>query len=336
MNLFYQCARPILGVCDPETAHTLTLRGLRLAGRLRGVGQPEGESVELAGLRFENRVGLAAGFDKNGEAVVGLTQLGFGFIEIGGVTPLAQEGNPKPRLFRLSSHGAVINRMGFNNDGVETISERLAATPSIAPTLLGINLGINRSTPIEEAASDFRQCMRSIFKYADYFTINISSPNTPGLRDLHSDPQLDETLRSVIGERDQLIRNEGRRLPVFVKVSPDLDPGELRELVTRVRELKCDGLIATNTTTGRSGVSHRLAEEAGGLSGRPLFERSLQTVANAREALGPNFPIIGVGGISSGADAIAMRKAGADLIQVYTALVYRGPKLVKELITALE
>lgn len=282
-----------------------------------------------------NRVGLAAGFDKNAEAVVGLTQLGFGFIEVGGVTPLPQVGNPKPRLFRLASCGAVINRMGFNNDGVEKIHERLAAMPSIEPTLLGINLGINRDTPLEEADQDYRRCMRSLYDVADYFTINISSPNTPKLRNLQGDPQLEYTLKSVLEARDRLADNFDRQIPVFVKVSPDLEPDVLRELVTRIREAKCDGLIATNTTTDRRAISHRLADQKGGLSGRPLFERSLQTVTNARVTVGADFPIFGVGGISSGADAIAMRDAGADLVQVYTALVYRGPNLVKELVNAL-
>ena len=335
LNLFYQCARPFLAACNPETAHTLTLRGLRIAGRLRGIGRPRGESVQLAGLNFTNRVGLAAGFDKNAEAVVGLTQLGFGFIEVGGVTPLPQVGNPKPRLYRLASCGAVINRMGFNNDGVEMIHERLAAMPSIEPTLLGVNLGINRATPLEEADQDYRLCMRSLYDVADYFTINISSPNTPGLRNLQGDPQLDDTLKSVLEARDRLVEDVDRRLPVFVKVSPDLDPDVLRQLASRIRDAACDGLIATNTTTDRREISHRFADQEGGLSGRPLFERSLQSVTYAREAVGSDFPIIGVGGISSGADAIAMREAGADLVQVYTALVYRGPNLVKELVNAL-
>lgn len=314
----------------------MTLRGLRMAGRLGGVGRPHGTAVELAGLKFSNRVGLAAGFDKNGEAVVGLSRLGFGFIEIGGVTPLAQPGNPKPRLYRLASYGAVINRMGFNNDGVEHIRLRLEQMPKIEPTLLGINLGINRDTPIEEAASDYRRCMRSLHEFADYFTINISSPNTPRLRELHFGRQLDATLKSVLTERDQLVRNFGHRLPVLVKVSPDLDITTTRELAQRVREAGCDGLIATNTTTDRSSIQHRLADQEGGLSGQPLLERSLRTVGNIRAAVGSDFPIIGVGGISSGADANAMRDAGADLIQVYTALVYRGPGLVKELVNAID
>ena len=334
MNVIYQCARPLLAACDPETAHSLTLRGLRFAGRFRGKGEPQGKAIELAGLKFPNRVGLAAGFDKNGEAVVGLSRLGFGFIEIGGVTPMAQSGNPKPRLFRLRSHGAVINRMGFNNDGVERMCARLERAPKIDPTLLGVNLGINRHTPLEEASSDYIQCLRSLCHLARYFTINISSPNTPGLRDLQHDAQLGTTLTSVIVSRDRLVDKVERPLPVFVKVSPDLDTLVMRELVARVREARCDGLIATNTTTDHSAVRHRFADQQGGLSGRPLFEKALRTVKNAREAVGPDFPIVGVGGISSAADAIAMREAGADLIQLYTALVYRGPKLVEELVTA--
>ena len=307
-----------------------------MAGRLGGVGEPQGTAVELAGLTFANRVGLAAGFDKNGEAVVGLSRLGFGFIEIGGVTPLAQPGNSKPRLYRLANYGAVINRMGFNNDGVERIYERLKQTPSIDPTLLGINLGINRDTPIEEAAEDYLRCVRSLHKFADYFTINISSPNTPRLRELHYGQQLKSTLISVLAERDQLVQNSDRRIPVFVKISPDLDTTTTQELAQRVREVGCDGLIATNTTTDRGSIRHRFANQEGGLSGRPLLERSLRTVTNIREAVGSDFPIVGVGGISSGADAIAMREAGADLVQVYTGLVYRGPRLVEELVTAID
>ncbi|MCY4129936.1 MAG: quinone-dependent dihydroorotate dehydrogenase [Gammaproteobacteria bacterium] len=336
MNLIYECARPLLAACNPETAHSLTLRGLRLSGRFSGGGKPQGTAVELAGLTFSNRVGLAAGFDKNGEAIVGLTRLGFGFIEIGGVTPLAQPGNPKPRVYRLASYGAVINRLGFNNDGVERIHDRLKQTPAIKPTLLGVNLGINRDTPIEEAARDYLTCMRSLCEFADYFTINISSPNTPRLRELHYGQQLKLTLKSVLTERDKLVQTSGCRLPVFVKVSPDLDTITTQELAQRIREAGCDGLIATNTTTDRSSIRHRLANQEGGLSGRPLLERSLSTVMCIREAVGADFPIVGVGGISSGTDAIAMREAGADLIQVYTALVYRGPRLVRELVSATD
>ena len=334
MNLIYQGARPLLAACDPETAHLLTLRGLRLAGRVLGVGLPQGTPVELGGLRFANRVGLAAGFDKNGEAIVGLSRLGFGFIEIGGVTPKAQPGNPKPRLFRLTNYGAVINRMGFNNDGVERMRERLKRAPKIDPTLLGVNLGINRDTPIEYAAADYQQCLRSLCDFADYFTINISSPNTPNLRELQHIEQVDVILKSVIAERDRLRTRLERPLPVFVKISPDLDVDVVRELALRLQEARCDGLIATNTTTDRSAIQHRHADEQGGLSGRPLLERALITVKSVREAVGSDFLIIGVGGISNADDAIAMRDAGADLIQVYTALVFRGPKLVKELIDA--
>ena len=296
--------------------------------------QPQGSPIELAGLKFANRVGLAAGFDKNGEAIVGLTRLGFGFIEIGGVTPRAQPGNPKPRLYRLANYGAVINRMGFNNDGVESVRERLERAPMIDPTLLGVNLGINRDTPLDRAAADYQKCIRSLCDVADYFTINISSPNTPNLRDLQRDERLGVTLKSVIMERDRRIGEIERPLPIFVKISPDLDAAITRELALRVRDARCDGLIASNTTTDRSAIHHRHAAEQGGLSGRPLFERALRSVGIVREAVGPNFPIIGVGGISSATDAIAMREAGADLIQLYTALIYRGPALVKELVAA--
>ncbi len=335
MDFIFQCARLFLSALDPETAHLLTLRALRILGQVRRANQPPGDTIEVAGMNFPNRVGLAAGFDKNGEAVTGLNQLGFGFVEIGAVTPLPQSGNPKPRLFRLANHRAVINRMGFNNEGVEALRKRLQETPGIKPTLLGVNLGINRDTPLSKAKDDYLQCMRLLSDLADYFTINISSPNTPKLRDLHGDAQLSEMLKSLLEERDQLIVDQDRRLPLFVKVSPDLEPTLVRELALCIREAGCEGLVATNTTTAREGIRHRFSEQSGGLSGQPLFEKSRQTVETVRDTVGADFPIIGVGGISNGSDAIAMRNAGADLIQVYTALVFEGPRLIDELKTAL-
>ena len=335
MDSIFQCARLFLSALDPETAHLFTLRALRVLGQVRRANRPPGDTIEVAGLNFPNRVGLAAGFDKNGEAITGLNQLGFGFVEIGAVTPMPQSGNPKPRLFRLTNHRAVINRMGFNNEGVEALRERLRVTPEIKPTLLGVNLGINRDTPISKAKDDYLQCMRLLSDLVDYFTINISSPNTPKLRDLHGGARLSEMLKTLLEERDQLIVDQDRRLPLFVKVSPDLEPALVRELALCIREARCDGLVATNTTTARDGIRHRLSAQKGGLSGQPLFNKSIRTVEAVRDAVGADFPIIGVGGISNGSDAIAMRNAGADLIQVYTALVYEGPRLVDALVTAL-
>ena len=335
MNFLYQCARPILASLDAETAHGLTLKGLQLTGK---VGHPRafsGEGVELAGLVFPNRVGLAAGFDKNGVAIAGLSRLGFGFLEIGAVTPLPQAGNPKPRLFRLPSERAVINRMGFNNDGVGQVRERLCAMKDIQPVLLGVNLGINKDTPIQRADDDYRACIRQLVDVVDFLTINISSPNTPHLRDLEGDSGLEALLNSVLTTRSESLKDKRKLVPIFVKVSPDLDPVFLRELALRVQAAGCDGLIATNTTVSRSGVEGRLAKQEGGLSGAPLLKLSLRAVEILRDAVGSTYPIIGVGGISSGEDAMAMRRAGADLIQVYTALVFRGPRLVRELCHAV-
>ena len=320
---------------DAESAHDVTLRALRSIGKLRGVGQPLLHEVELAGLRFPNRVGLAAGFDTNGIAITGLTRLGFGFLEVGAVTLRPQQGNPKPRLFRLSDDHAVINRMGFNNAGVESLGIQLSQTPDVRPVLLGINLGLNRDTPLDQAADDYRNCLERLFEFGDFFTINVSSPNTPHLRSLQNESRLEAFLRTLIDERSRLLGGSDRCVPLFVKVSPDLDPVLMRDLALRVKAVGCDGLIATNTTVERSGIHHRFGNQQGGLSGKPLLRWSLRGVENIRDAVGPSFPVIGVGGISSANDAIAMHKAGADLIQLYTALIYRGPNLVRELVTTL-
>ena len=318
----------------PELAHTLTLRALKTLRKTNFGNQILGESAKVAGLRFPNRVGLAAGFDKNGEAIVGSSRLGFGFVEIGAVTPLAQPGNSKPRLFRSVTDEAVINRMGFNNDGVDQMHHRLSITPSISPVQLGINLGVNKSTPIDRIADDYLTCMRSLADYADYFTINISSPNTKGLREFVETDHVEATLSAITSLRNELIVDTSKPLPIFVKISPDLEIGSIRDLAAIVVASGCDGIVATNTTTDRIGVEGSFARHQGGLSGRPLLARSLHVVETVRDAVGKDFALIGVGGISSGEDAIAMRQAGADLIQLYTALVFQGPGLVSKLVSA--
>lgn len=335
LEVLYWLTKPLLALLDAETAHALTLRGLGWLGASRGVGVPRGEPVDIAGLYFPNRVGLAAGFDKNGEAIVGLSRLGFGFIEIGAVTPVGQSGNPKPRLFRIAGSKAVINRMGFNNDGAERMRTRMEATPSIRPQMLGVNLGMNRDTPIERALDDFRSSANLLRPFADFFTLNVSSPNTPQARALQSHSGFDEILTQFVAENNTLKNANGERTRLFVKVSPDTDPVLLRELAMRIRSSGCDGVVATNTTVERFGLESRVANQSGGLSGKPLFKLSLQCVELCRDAVGEGYPIIGVGGVSSAQDAIDMRRAGADLIQLYTGLVYRGPSLVKELVAAL-
>lgn len=297
--------------------------------------KPTGSPIEVAGLTFPNRIGLAAGFDKNAVALVGLSRLGFGFIEIGAVTPKPQFGNAKPRIFRLKQDGAIINRLGFNNEGAKQVSQRLALTRSINPILLGANLGINRETPLEQASSDYITSMRLMADEVDYFSVNISSPNTAGLRALEAIDRINELLRELVAERTRLQALNNKHVPLFIKLSPDNDLDTLRELAKCIEAIGCDGIVATNTTIDRERVNSPLAHEKGGLSGRPLFLKSLQAVEAIRSCVRDAFPIIGVGGISSAKDALSMRTAGADLIQLYTALVYRGPGLIDELIDAL-
>lgn len=335
MDIAYRLAKPLLRTLDAEVAHALTLSALKTAGKWLGTGTPVDNPVQIAGLSFPNRVGLAAGFDKNGEAIVGLSRLGFGFIEIGAVTPRPQAGNSKPRLFRLAHEHAVINSMGFNNDGVEAIRDRLTAAPTLAPTLLGANIGMNRDTPVEQAYDDFVRCMMELRNLVDFLTVNISSPNTPQVRALQSHQGLAETLRSLTTELKRTGDANQATPPIFVKLSPDTDPVLLRDLAIRIKESGCAGLIATNTTTQRFGLSGRIAKQSGGLSGKPLLRLSLHCVEICRDAVGSDYPVVGVGGIFSAQDAIDMRRAGADLVQVYTGLVFRGPGLIHELASAM-
>ncbi len=340
----YALARPFLFGLDPETAHELTLHGLATAQ-----GTPlewaycnarVDDPVELAGLKFPNRVGLAAGLDKNARCIDGLAAMGFGFIEVGTVTPLAQPGNPKPRMFRLPEAKALINRLGFNNDGLEAFTanvQRSAMRKRRNAPLLGLNIGKNAATPIERATDDYLLGLDGVYPHADYVTVNISSPNTKNLRALQSDEALDKLLQAIATRRERLAKQHGKRVPVFVKIAPDLNDLQVKLIAATLRRHEMDGVVATNTTLDRAAViGMRHADEAGGLSGAPVFQLSNQVIAQLRAELGKNFPIIGVGGILSGDDAASKIKAGADVVQIYTGLIYRGPDLVREAALAIK
>jgi dihydroorotate dehydrogenase len=287
------------------------------------------------GIDFPNPVGLAAGLDKNGEYVDALAALGFGFIEVGTVTPRPQPGNPRPRMFRLEEREALINRLGFNNQGVERLLRNLERARFSG--VLGINIGKNFDTPIERAADDYLACLDAVYARASYITVNISSPNTKNLRDLQSGEKLDELLGAVMARRAALAKREARVKPLVVKVAPDLDDAQIDAIAELAVKHRIDALIATNTTVSRDAVSgHRLAGESGGLSGRPLFALSTAVLAKLARALAGRVPLIGVGGILSGADARAKVDAGAALVQVYTGFIYRGPELIAQARRALE
>ena len=337
----YALTRPFLFGLDPEQAHDLTLGALARIQHtplVCAVAQTQvSDPLTLAGIRFPNRVGLAAGLDKNGRCIDGLAAMGFGFIEVGTVTPKAQPGNAKPRMFRLPQANALINRLGFNNDGLDAFIANVRRSRFRKQGgVLGLNIGKNASTPIERAVDDYLACLDGVYPHADYVTVNISSPNTANLRQLQSDAALDALL-SAISERDvQLARQHGRRVPLFVKIAPDLDAAQVAVIAATLQRSGISGVIATNTTIGRDGVKHlQHGEQAGGLSGAPVFEASNRVITQLRAALGPAVPIIGVGGVMSGADAQAKIACGADLVQLYTGFIYRGPELVTEVARAL-
>jgi dihydroorotate dehydrogenase len=337
--MLYRLARAALFQLDAEHAHALTLHTLAKAPGFSGavLGVPRvADPTQLMGLRFPNRVGLAAGLDKNGECLAAWEHFGFGFVEVGTVTPRPQAGNPKPRMFRLPAHAAIINRLGFNNLGMQALSERLRATRHRFTGVLGINIGKNADTPIERAADDYVACLRHLHSQADYITVNISSPNTRNLRDLQSDAALDALLASIAAARATLAQAEGRKAPVLVKIAPDLPDEALPGIVAMARQHGMDGLIATNTTLSRTAVQgHVYAQEAGGLSGAPVRDRAQAVIARLRTVAGAGFPLIGVGGIGSAADGVARVEAGADLVQVYTGFIYQGPALIESLASAL-
>lgn len=331
-TMWYRAVRPVLFAFDPERAHRLVLEGLQ-ATRGRLARPLPGDAVTLMGLRFPNRVGLAAGFDKNAIAVDGLGSLGFGFIEVGTVTPRPQPGQPRPRLFRLPEAGALINRLGFPNDGASAVALRLRRHHYHG--VVGVSIGKNAATPIERAVDDYVSCLRTVASVADYVAINISSPNTESLRELHAQRQLEPLLSALLAERVRAVARSGKPLPLLLKVSPDLVTEQLREVAAIAKRLGVDGLIATNSTVRREVQGSGRALPLGGLSGQPLREVALNVVATLRAQVGAGFPIVGVGGVDSAKAARAMRAAGADLVQLYTGLVYRGPALVAQCVRAL-
>lgn len=334
----YSLVRPLLFALDPETSHELTLQGLRTFGRMPGEIRPlTGHRRHVMGLQFANPVGLAAGLDKDARAVEGLARLGFGFIEVGTVTPRPQPGNPRPRLFRIPPAQALINRMGFNNHGVAAMVgelEALRRRGRVGATLVGVNVGKNKDTPLESAAADYETCINAVYPLADYLTLNLSSPNTPGLRTLQAEASLAPLLERVKAAQSRLATRHRRRVPLVLKVAPDLAPADLEIVAAAALRFELDGIIATNTTVTRPDVAqYRHAGEAGGLSGAPLAPLAQSTVRALRNALEGRIPIIGVGGIMDAAGGRAMLAQGADLLQVYTGLIYRGPGLVRELAT---
>ena len=330
--MLYRLARSALFRLDPETAHDLALKSMCALGpavALLGAGSDHGEGRTVMGIDFPNPVGLAAGMDKNAQYLDALAALGFGHLEVGTVTPRPQPGNPRPRLFRLVPDEAIVNRMGFNNVGVEELLRNVER--SSYRGVLGINIGKNADTPLDRAADDYLACLDAVYERASYVAVNISSPNTKNLRDLQSRERLDELLASVMARRDALAGRTGRRKPLAVKISPDLDDEQIGAVADLALQHRVDALIATNTTTDRAGVEgHRHAAEAGGLSGRPLFARSTQVLRKLSGLLAGRIPLIGVGGILSGSDAKAKIEAGASLVQLYTGFIYRGPGLIAE------
>jgi dihydroorotate dehydrogenase len=335
--MLYSLARTALFRLDPEVAHDLALKSLSTLGpaaALMGAGSDVGEAKHVMGIDFPNPVGLAAGLDKNGEYIDALGSLGFGFLEVGTVTPRPQPGNPKPRMFRLTEHEAIINRLGFNNHGVEKLVRNVER--SSFRGVLGINIGKNFDTPNERAADDYLQCLEAVYSAATYVTVNISSPNTKNLRDLQSSEALDALLGAVMAKRALLAERHGRKKPLLVKVAPDLDDEQVESIAAIATKHAVDGLIATNTTVAREAVAgHRHALQTGGLSGRPLLEPSTRVLGKLARALAGKIPLIGVGGILSGPDARAKRDAGASLVQVYTGFIYRGPQLIADARRAL-
>ncbi|CAM3515478.1 quinone-dependent dihydroorotate dehydrogenase [Marinicrinis lubricantis] len=340
--LYRRMIKPILFKMDPEKAHHLTIGGLKAAGSIPGalamLGGMYGWKVderlasEVCGIRFPSPVGLAAGLDKNGQAVPAFSRIGFGFIEVGTVTPKGQPGNELPRLFRLPPDDALINRMGFNNDGADKMADHLRRLKQ-RTVPVAVNIGKNKLTPNEDAVSDYRACIDTLFPYADFFVVNISSPNTPDLRKLQHGEQLSELLSAVCDEMRTQHQKYAQtpKKPIFVKIAPDLNETELKDIIDVVSKSEISGIIATNTTLSRDGLQHPNATQAGGLSGRPLTARSTEVIRTIFQATDGKLPIIGVGGIFNADDAYEKIRAGASLVEVYTALIYRGPGLLKEI-----
>lgn len=335
--MFYDLVRRALFAVDPETAHELTLDALRMghfAGVTRLLCREKQQPVRVMGLDFPNPVGVAPGLDKNADCFEALGDLGFGFVEVGTVTPRPQPGNPKPRVFRLTEAQAMINRLGFNNKGVDHLVRRVRNHRFKG--VLGINIGKNFDTPNERAADDYLTCLEKVYAYADYVTVNISSPNTKNLRDLQGEDELDRLLGALARRREQLADEHGRRVPMALKVAPDQQAGAIEAIAAVVARHGMDAVIATNTTIDRTAVAGmKHADEAGGLSGAPLKEKADRVLAELRRALPAEIALIGVGGITRGEDAVDKMKLGADLVQFYTGMVYRGPELLGECLRAI-
>ena len=335
----FSALRHLLFMLPPERAHDLALGSLDSLVRFGGtrfLPASVSDHRRLMGLQFRNAVGLSAGLDKNGDHLRGLAAMGFGFIELGTVTPLAQPGNPSPRLFRIPAHAALINRLGFNNEGVDHLCRAVRAGRSRVNIPIGVNIGKNRDTPLEQAGDDYCDCLKAVHAVADYVVVNLSSPNTPGLRSLQAGRELTGLVQRLQHQQSALEAESGRRVPLVVKIAPDLDDEALAGLVDALLDCGIDGITATNTTIDHSAVAGSPhAEEAGGLSGAPLRDRATEVVERIRRQAGPSLPIIAVGGIMSGDDAVEKMQAGADLVQLYTGLIYRGPGIVGETATAI-
>ena len=334
LHRLYPVFRPLLFKLDAETAHHVTVKLMRAAHMFGMLGSPSTQNpqseIEVFGLKFPNRVGLAAGMDKSASAVDAWFGCGFGHVEVGTLTPRPQPGNPTPRLFRLINHGAIINRMGFNNPGIQSAVRRLEKRSGSG--IVGVNIGKNFDTPNEKAVDDYLICLRAAYPVADYIVVNISSPNTKGLRDLQAEEPVRRLVSTLKDEQAKLQTQHGKHVPLLVKIAPDLDENQIAALARVFTEHAIDGVIATNTTISRAGVEdHPLSKETGGLSGAPLRKRSREALKTFRALLPVSMPIIGVGGIMNGADAASKFVSGAKLVQVYTGLVYRGPELIDEI-----
>jgi len=339
MKAAYAWLRKGLFSLPPEAAHELALESMKFAGHF-GLprliaGRPVDSPIELMGLVFPNAVGLAAGMDKNGDYIDALGQLGFGHLELGTVTPRPQPGNPKPRSFRIKKANAAINRMGFNNKGVDHLVGRLKNHRYRG--IIGANIGKQKETPVDTAVGDYLECLRKVYPHCDYVAVNVSSPNTANLRELQQSGRLRELLDTLVAEREALQADAGERRPLVVKIAPDWDDDALTEALGTIADAGIDGLIATNTTVARdavAGLPH--ADEEGGLSGAPLLEPSNRVLARAREVLGADYPIIGSGGVMSAEDAVSKLRAGADLVQLYTGFIYHGPDLIADCARAID
>ena len=333
MLLSYSVIRPLLFALPPEKAHHITFSYLKILNQLRVLryftNDPVSDPVTVMGLNFPNRVGLAAGLDKDAAYISELGQLGFGFLEVGTVTPQPQAGNPAPRLFRIPKANALINRMGFNNGGVHNLISNVKT--SNYGGILGINIGKNAVTPVEKSVDDYLSALEAVYPYANYVAVNISSPNTKNLRDLQSGDNLDQLLGLLKNKQKSLADEHGLYKPMALKIAPDLDNEQIDLIAQKLIQFGFDGVIATNTTIDKSSVSHLpFGNEQGGLSGQPVLEKSINVIARLYALLGDDIPIIGVGGISNGVDAVEKIRAGAKLVQMYTGLIYKGPELITE------